>query len=275
MVTTRSQDAKKATASAAQHESAKSTATSKPHSARHSSKASHGRKQQIVTKGKPQRKIGHSKPNQEALQENEANREWTNQYYQGKSVLDFHGLGCGSCPLSSPQITFMSPFADEGSLEIMTGVDGLGTGGLRLVKGPSNDPGRGLPDTFMVPLQNVEQVILVPGTSETSKGMWQVVIVPTAATGTSAMVNKRPQMIQFEWPDRDVDELLKINVAENMSKKENATYLSILRAVLDERSLLKLMGKLSHHFTSPFLRRRSGRGLPLLGSRLFSTRFAL
>ncbi|KAK7409077.1 hypothetical protein QQX98_008738 [Neonectria punicea] len=118
-----------------------------------------------------------------------------------------------------------------------TSANGPGDGSIRLVKGPDYDPvysGRGLPDTFLVPLHNIEQIIVTPSTSPKSDGMLQVVIVPTGATVASAALKDRPEIIHFKWPDRDADESLGGQVATPMVKDGKATYLSVLQAALDQ-----------------------------------------
>lgn len=54
----------------------------------------------------------------------------------GKDYSEFEGLGCGSCRLIGPYIQFMSPFCGVGHLEISEGTKGLGTGCIRLCRGP-------------------------------------------------------------------------------------------------------------------------------------------
>lgn len=76
----------------------------------------------------------------------------------------------------------------------------------------------------------VEQVIVM----SKSKAMFQVIIVPTAATGASALLRSEPQIIQFDWPDRKANRQLKGVVGEKANAK-NDTYLSVLKSVLDEQ----------------------------------------
>ncbi|CAM1502669.1 Fc.00g074450.m01.CDS01 [Cosmosporella sp. VM-42] len=168
--------------------------------------------------------------------EAEAEHEWHNQYLQGKSSLDFPSLGCGSCPLIAPRVPFISPFTNEGSVEVMTGMtatDGPGSGSLRLSNGCGDDPLE--LDIFLIPFKHIEQIIIIAVDALLkTDGMYHVVVVPTAATGASAMTRKRPEIIHFRWPDRNADEGLKGEVGRKSDKKTD-TYLSVLRTVLDQQ----------------------------------------
>ncbi|KAF7556983.1 hypothetical protein G7Z17_g1061 [Cylindrodendrum hubeiense] len=83
-----------------------------------------------------------------------------------------------------------------------------------------------------------QQVVIVPDPSYNpasgSDAMYRVIIVPTAATGVSAVTRQYPQIIQFKWPNRRVDDALGGAVPEQ-SDKETATYLSILKTVFDKQ----------------------------------------
>lgn len=84
---------------------------------------------------------------------NAESREWQIQYYQGVSALELpRGLGCGSYLLGSPDLTFHSPLDGLMWFEIMSGMEGPGTGGIRLCA-VSDDPI--LRPTFVVPFQHV------------------------------------------------------------------------------------------------------------------------
>lgn len=80
------------------------------------------------------------------------------QYYQDVDHSELpSGFGCGSYLLGTPTFTFQSPLDGLMRFEVMSGMEGPGTGGLRLC-GPCED----LKDAadspiFMVPFQNVGQ----------------------------------------------------------------------------------------------------------------------
>ncbi|KAF4886928.1 hypothetical protein CGCF415_v012369 [Colletotrichum fructicola] len=90
----------------------------------------------------------------------EEGREWTKQYYQGKSVLDedMKGMGCGWCRLITPEVPFQSPFACAGNIEVSSGTEGPGGGSIRLC-GPKNYFGfnkDGIFDAiFLIPFRHI------------------------------------------------------------------------------------------------------------------------
>ncbi|KAI8290367.1 hypothetical protein K4K60_006082 [Colletotrichum sp. SAR11_57] len=92
----------------------------------------------------------------------EEGREWTKQYYQGKSVLDedMKGMGCGWCRLITPEVPFQSPFACAGNIEVSSGTEGPGGGSIRLC-GPKNYFGfnkDGIFDAiFLIPFRHIEE----------------------------------------------------------------------------------------------------------------------
>ncbi|KAI8307245.1 hypothetical protein K4K59_011133 [Colletotrichum sp. SAR11_240] len=124
----------------------------------------------------------------------EEGREWTKQYYQGKSVLDddMKGMGCGWCRLITPEVPFQSPFACAGNIEVSSGTEGPGGGSIRLC-GPKNYFGfnkDGIFDAiFLIPFRHIEQIFMLPNASKKSSDgqMYDVIIVPTGATGSSSI----------------------------------------------------------------------------------------
>lgn len=87
-------------------------------------------------------------------------REDHEQYYQGVSVLDLPGMGCGNCVLGTPGFTFQSPLDGLMRFEVMSGTKGLGTGGIRICV-PSNGPKYApYSPVFMVPLKHIGQYYL-------------------------------------------------------------------------------------------------------------------
>ncbi|KAK2024768.1 hypothetical protein LX32DRAFT_696923 [Colletotrichum zoysiae] len=128
----------------------------------------------------------------------EAGREWNNQYYQGVSAGELHGMGCGVHRLGTPRVPFQAPFTCDGRLEIMSGTDGEGSGSIRLC-GPQNYWGisdMGASDAvFMVPFKHTEQVIILPTVGRATRSnnlAYQVIIVPTGATGASSVNRQYP-----------------------------------------------------------------------------------
>ncbi|KAF7554715.1 hypothetical protein G7Z17_g2720 [Cylindrodendrum hubeiense] len=165
----------------------------------------------------------------------EKKRKWSQQYYQGRSILELQDLGCGRCLLVSREIQFGSPFSGRGLFEVMSGMGSPQIGSIRICKGMGF--GRFYRDVFMVPMQHVEQVIVIPDTVDDlalgTDAMFLVVIIPTAAAGTSALTQKYPQMINFKWPNRSADEALEQTVV-NKSDEEMETYLSVLKTAIDD-----------------------------------------
>ena len=136
MVTTRSAVTKS--------KSSKSSQTSKSGTSKPGSKRSAAAKAAAETRR--DRKL-------EQLEKNEARRQWTKQYLQGGSHDDFPGLGCGWCTLISPKVDVLSPFEDQGQIEVQTGTEGPEGGSFRI----SRENGADIvdKDIFLVPFQNV------------------------------------------------------------------------------------------------------------------------
>ena len=83
-----------------------------------------------------------------------AGREWAHQFWQGKSITDLGGMGCGFYTLGSPWLPSQYPSPDETRLEIMTGTDGDRGGSIKLY-GPRDYWGDGLDACFMVPAAHI------------------------------------------------------------------------------------------------------------------------
>ena len=88
----------------------------------------------------------------------------------------------------------------------------------------------------------VEQIIVLrnPSKSAPKKFAYQVIIVPTAATGASPLVRSSPDFISFNWPDKKADEHLGGTIGE-AADRENDTYLSVFNRVFNEE--LSAFGK--------------------------------
>ncbi|KAH7118572.1 hypothetical protein B0J13DRAFT_569402 [Dactylonectria estremocensis] len=168
--------------------------------------------------------------------DDEARRQWNMQYLLGKDLSDFRGFGGGEYTLISPQVEFIAPFAGWGHLEIKGG-----SGGMRLCSGPGDAlgiPDTGADDLFLLPWDHVEQVVIVPDPSskvvQGADDMLRVFIIPTGATGASAVTKQYPQIVQFKWPNRRViDSSIRGTMLE-MRDLQKETYFSILRTALDE-----------------------------------------
>lgn len=189
--------------------------------------------------------------------------EWQRQYYQGVSISELAGMGCGWHLLGTPPLPFQAPFTCDGKMEIMAGTKGEGSGGIRLC-GPKDYWGisdDGVHDAvFLIPFKHIgkldffsvhmlhlkdlaisytslEQVVIlpIPGKPTRSNDMaYQVIIIPTGATGASSVKRKYPEIISFSWPGKAVDEELKGTVGE-AANSANDTYLSILKKVLNDQ----------------------------------------
>ena len=83
-----------------------------------------------------------------------AGREWAHQFWQGKSITDLGGMGCGFYTLGSPWLPSQYPSPDETRLEIMTGTDGDGGGSIRLC-GPRDYWGDKSDACFLVPAAHI------------------------------------------------------------------------------------------------------------------------
>ncbi|CAI0647423.1 unnamed protein product [Colletotrichum noveboracense] len=169
----------------------------------------------------------------------EEGREWQHQYYQGVSVSDLPGMDCGWCRLITPEVPFHSPFTCKGHVESMSGTEGPGSGGLRLC-GPKNYMGihkDGIFDAvFMIPYKHIEQVFILPNVSKTfsKEQAYEVIIVPTGATGSSSIKREYPQMISFTWPEKQADKELGGTVGE-AADGEKDTYSTVLKQVLNDQ----------------------------------------
>ncbi|KAJ4311729.1 hypothetical protein N0V84_010295 [Fusarium piperis] len=125
--------------------------------------------------------------------DNEARHEWTHQYYQGLNVNDFPELESEAVPSSTVKADFISPFEGEGTLDVVAGKVGPGSGAIRLSRVKD-----GHSDTFIVPIRHVEQVIAIA--RRTEDGPFTMVVVPTAAVGASGVTKKYPRIIRLHWP---------------------------------------------------------------------------
>ncbi|KZL71738.1 rtt106-domain-containing protein [Colletotrichum incanum] len=169
----------------------------------------------------------------------EEGREWNHQYYQGVKSTELHGMGCGSCRLGTPRVPFQAPFTCDGRLEFMSGTEGKGSGSIRLC-GPKDYWGisdLGVSDAiFLIPFKHIEQVIILPTAAKPTRSnvMYEVVIVPTAATGASSVRRQYPQIISFTWPGKAADDGLSGEVG-NKADPASDTYLSILKKVINEQ----------------------------------------
>ncbi|KAM5356270.1 hypothetical protein ACJ41O_002916 [Fusarium nematophilum] len=163
-------------------------------------------------------------------------REWIQQYYQGVSVLELAGFGCGSSTFSGPKFDFVSPFQDKGKIEIMSGTKGPGSGGIRIIRGNPSDPRQS--NIFMVPFRHIEQAIIISHIGEAgvpqADGIFRVILVPTGATGATGAVRKYPQIIHFTWPHFAADETRR-GKGGRESDKDVKMYLAALKTSLSQQ----------------------------------------
>ncbi|KAF4845453.1 hypothetical protein CGCSCA4_v006698 [Colletotrichum siamense] len=152
---------------------------------------------------------------------------------------DMKGMGCGWCRLITPEVPFQSPFACAGNIEVGSGTEGPGGGSIRLC-GPKNYFGfnkDGIFDAiFLIPFRHIEQVFMLPNASKkSSEGQkYEVIIVPTGATGSSSIKREYPQIISFTWPEKKADKELGGTVGEAADEKKD-TYSTVLKQVLNDQ----------------------------------------
>ncbi|KAH7131002.1 hypothetical protein EDB81DRAFT_807784 [Dactylonectria macrodidyma] len=166
----------------------------------------------------------------------QARRQWNMQYFLGKDPSEFGEFGSDAYTLISPQVEFIAPFAGWGHLELKGG-----SGGMRLCSGPGNVLGitdQGEDDLFLLPWDHVEQVVIVPDPSSKvvngADDMLRVFIIPTGATGVSAVTKQYPQIVQFKWHNRrGIDGSIRGTMLD-MRDLLKETHFSILRTALDE-----------------------------------------
>ncbi|KAF4977620.1 hypothetical protein FZEAL_5881 [Fusarium zealandicum] len=134
----------------------------------------------------------------------------------------------------SPDLDFVAPFKDKGRIEVMTGLTGAGGECIRIIRGDSSDPR--LCDIVLVPFRHIEQAVIIPGSSQdgpcATDGLFQVLIVPTAATGASAAKKRYPQIIRFSWPDREVDDQGHVR---RETDKDASMYLAAVKTTLNQQ----------------------------------------
>lgn len=154
--------------------------------------------------------------------------------------------GSSPCQLISPKIDFLSPWKEQGHIEVVAGIEGPGSGSIRLCRGDDDIPA--LSSVTLVPFKDIgksaavqpillgrdsrliEQVIITYKSIE----MFQVIMVPKAASGASSLTREEPQIIQFKWPDRKANDQLKGQAGEK-ADRESDTYSSVLKSVFDEQ----------------------------------------
>ena len=178
-------------------------------------------------------------------------RNFTRQYYLGRSILDdsLKGLGCGHYLLGTPMLPFKSPIDSEMRIEIMDGMGDPGKGGLRI-----STPEKSIVDpeayTFLVPFVHMgedrhnvvsipadratEEILILPPAKKTKAEVHRVVIVPRGSADASALGRELPKMVDFSLPDKKPgnDELGGRHGHETSSKD---TYLSLFDEVCNER----------------------------------------
>ena len=187
----------------------------------------------------------------ERIEEAVKKRNFTGQYYLGKSILDdsLKGLGCGHYLLGTPMLPFKSPIDSEMRIEIMDGMGDPGKGGLRI-----STPEKSIVDpdayTFLFPFVHMgedrhnvvpiptdratEEILILPPAKKTKAEAHRIVIVPKGSADASALGRELPKIVDFSLPDKkpDNDELGGRHGHETSSKD---TYLSLFEEVCNER----------------------------------------
>ncbi|KAL2276796.1 hypothetical protein FJTKL_00455 [Diaporthe vaccinii] len=124
--------------------------------------------------------------------------------------------------------------------EVMSGTEGLGTGGIRLCV--PRKSGESLEDSidspvFMVPFRHVEQFIIIDepssdkSTPPTEKA-YRVIIVPTAAVGASALKRAYPKVISFTLPNQEAGSDFQGKAGEHVDDPSE-TYRSLVTRVFN------------------------------------------
>ncbi|RBR07020.1 uncharacterized protein FIESC28_10854 [Fusarium coffeatum] len=127
--------------------------------------------------------------------------QWENQYLQGKPAAYFAGYDREVIPNMSPFVQVTSPFKGLGKIEFTAETDEPGWDFFRSSRGKKSNPNH---HVFVMPHQHIERIIIIPAIPDGNL-KWIVLIVPTAATGSSLAVRKYPKIIQFEIPETDLD----------------------------------------------------------------------
>jgi hypothetical protein len=170
----------------------------------------------VKSKPKPRTKEEHAERRKAKAAEDR--REWENQYLQGKPAEYFAGYD-REIVSSTPPITIrvISPFEGDGMIRTTAEKDEPGWDFFRFTRGVQSDPDYHL---FAVPHQHIgklslrfatgrfrrklikrlERIIVIPG-GKANPSKYTVVIVPTAATGSSTVTKKYPKIIRFEMLD--------------------------------------------------------------------------
>ncbi|KAG5657277.1 hypothetical protein KAF25_001866 [Fusarium avenaceum] len=167
------------------------------------------------SKSKPRTKEEHLERRKAKAAEDRC--EWETQYLQGKPAEYFAGYDRKIVSSTLPPIRVISPFEGYGRIRTTAEKNEPGWDFFRFTRGVQSDPDYHL---FIVPHQHigklslhfatgrfrrrlikrVEQIIVIPeGKADLLK--YTVVIVPTAATGSSAVTKKYPKIIRFEVLD--------------------------------------------------------------------------
>jgi hypothetical protein len=169
----------------------------------------------VKPKAKPSTKEEHAE--RRKAKEAEDRYEWENQYLQGKPAEYFAGYDREIVSSTLPIVRVISPFEGSGGIWTTAERDEPGWDFFRFTRGVQSDPDYHL---FVVPHQHigklslrlatarfhrklikrVERIIVIPE-RKSNMVKYTVVIVPTAATGSSAVTKKYPKIIRFEMLD--------------------------------------------------------------------------
>lgn len=78
-----------------------------------------------------------------------------------------------------------------------------------------------------------EQVVLLPNAakSPSKEAAYEVIIIPTGATGASSIKREYPNILSFIWPEKKVDK----EFGGVLVKDEKGTYVDVLKKVFNEQ----------------------------------------
>ncbi|KAI1127122.1 hypothetical protein F5Y10DRAFT_266450 [Nemania abortiva] len=131
-----------------------------------------------------------------------------------------------------PWLPFQSPFEGDMCLEVVTPSTKYEKGCIRL-HGPRGH--WNMDATFSLSFASIENIIFMRNRklSAGKKNAYEVLVVPTSATGVAPLSQKHAQPIAFVLPDRKIDAQDYGSMATGVSK--NTSVISLLKNALNER----------------------------------------
>ncbi|KAI1155693.1 hypothetical protein F4825DRAFT_468059 [Nemania diffusa] len=131
-----------------------------------------------------------------------------------------------------PQLSFQSPFEGDMCLEVATPSVKYAQGCIRL-HGPEGH--WNMDAVFSLPFASIETVIIMRNRKRSAgkKNAYEVLIVPTAATGIAPVSRRPAQIIAFILPDQKIDDQVYGSIASGVDK--STLVLSLFKNALNER----------------------------------------